>query len=103
MTPALLAGGDPRLCFIPPADCATILPSPMQCPTCQTVVDDTQRFCPSCGSPIAAPPAAAPGTPEDPMIGQTLGGKYKVVRLLGEGGMGAVYEGEQHLGTTVRK
>ena len=29
------------------------------------------------------------------MLGLTLGGKYKVVRLLGEGGMGAVYEGEQ--------
>ena len=37
------------------------------------------------------------------MIGQVLGGKYKVVRLLGEGGMGAVYEGEQQLGTTKRK
>jgi serine/threonine-protein kinase len=37
------------------------------------------------------------------MLGQTLGGKYKVVRLLGEGGMGAVYEGEQQLGTTRRK
>jgi serine/threonine-protein kinase len=37
------------------------------------------------------------------MLGQTMGGKYKVVRLLGEGGMGAVYEGEQQLGTTKRK
>jgi serine/threonine-protein kinase len=37
------------------------------------------------------------------MLGQVLGGKYKVIRLLGEGGMGAVYEGEQQLGTTVRK
>ena len=37
------------------------------------------------------------------MVGQVLGGKYKVVRLLGEGGMGAVYEGEQQLGTTKRK
>src|ERR1700734_3350587 len=37
------------------------------------------------------------------MIGLTLGGKYRVVRLLGEGGMGAVYEGEQQLGTTKRK
>ncbi len=37
------------------------------------------------------------------MIGQVLGGKYTVIRLLGEGGMGAVYEGEQQLGTTKRK
>jgi serine/threonine-protein kinase len=37
------------------------------------------------------------------MIGQVMGGKYKVIRLLGEGGMGAVYEGEQTLGTTKRK
>jgi serine/threonine-protein kinase len=37
------------------------------------------------------------------MIGQTFGGKFKVLRLLGEGGMGAVYEGEQQLGTTKRK
>lgn len=78
----------------------------MQCPSCQTTVADTQRFCPSCGTPLSAPapteanPAAAP---PDPMLGQTLGGKYKVVRLLGEGGMGAVYEGEQQLGTTLRK
>ncbi|HEX3771317.1 MAG TPA: serine/threonine-protein kinase, partial [Polyangiaceae bacterium] len=43
--------------------------------------------------------AAAP----DPMLGQVLGGKYTVIRLLGEGGMGAVYEGEQALGTTKRK
>jgi serine/threonine-protein kinase len=37
------------------------------------------------------------------MIGAVLGGKYTVIRLLGEGGMGAVYEGEQQLGTTKRK
>src|SRR4051812_27666684 len=40
---------------------------------------------------------------EHPLIGQTIAGKYKVVRLLGEGGMGCVYQGEQMLGTTARK
>jgi eukaryotic-like serine/threonine-protein kinase len=43
------------------------------------------------------------GQGADPMLGQVLGGKYTVIRLIGEGGMGAVYEGEQQLGTTKRK
>ncbi|MGO9835800.1 MAG: protein kinase domain-containing protein [Polyangiaceae bacterium] len=77
----------------------------MQCPSCQTSVDPSQRFCPTCGTPLA--PASLSGDPQgppaDPMLGLTLGGKYKVVRLLGEGGMGSVYEGEQQLGTTIRK
>jgi serine/threonine-protein kinase len=40
---------------------------------------------------------------EHPLVGQTIAGKYKVVRLLGEGGMGCVYQGEQMLGGTTRK
>jgi len=70
----------------------------MQCPTCQTDLEESQHFCPNCGTVQASEPQAP-----DPMIGLTLGNKYKVVRLLGEGGMGAVYEGEQMLGTTKRK
>jgi eukaryotic-like serine/threonine-protein kinase len=71
----------------------------MQCPSCQTPVDESQRFCPSCGTVLSPGEGQGP----DPMIGQILGGKYTVIRLLGEGGMGAVYEGEQQLGTTKRK
>src|SRR5579884_3739872 len=73
----------------------------MRCPSCQTEVGDSQKFCPSCGTALA--PAGASDAGPDVMIGQVLGGKYKIVRLLGEGGMGAVYEGEQQLGTTRRK
>ncbi|MBX3201458.1 MAG: serine/threonine protein kinase [Labilithrix sp.] len=47
----------------------------------------------------------APETQQDehPLVGQTIAGKFKIVRLLGEGGMGCVYQGEQMLGTTARK
>ena len=51
----------------------------------------------SCGQPL---PRAAVA---DPLIGRVLAGKYKVVQLLGEGGMGSVYLAEQQLGTTTRK
>lgn len=82
----------------------------MQCPSCHTSVEASQRFCPTCGTVLTPPDADAPPdaaaailAPQDLLIGQTLGGKYKLIRLLGEGGMGAVYEGEQQLGTAKRK
>jgi eukaryotic-like serine/threonine-protein kinase len=45
----------------------------------------------------------AEATAEHELIGKTIAGKFKIVRLLGEGGMGCVYLGEQMLGTTTRK
>ncbi len=41
--------------------------------------------------PQAPPPAA------DPLIGSVIGDRYRVVRLLGRGGMAAVYRGEHEL------
>ena len=45
----------------------------------------------------------AEATAEHELVGKTIAGKYNIVRLLGEGGMGCVYLGEQQLGTTTRK
>jgi serine/threonine-protein kinase len=74
----------------------------MECPACHTAVEGSSRFCPTCGISLGKP--TVPDAPRaDPLLGQVLGGKYRIVRLLGEGGMGAVYEGEQQLGTTKRR
>jgi serine/threonine-protein kinase len=68
------------------------------CPQCQNPCEETHKFCPSCGFPVAK---VAP-QPDDPLIGRTLPGGYVILDLVGIGGMGRVYRAEQtNLGRTV--
>jgi serine/threonine-protein kinase len=82
----------------------------MNCPVCAAPLEGEPKFCPRCGSStdsVKSATAIAPATEAeprfDPFLGTTVGGRYKITRLLGEGGMGAVYLGEQNIGGTVRK
>jgi serine/threonine-protein kinase len=78
----------------------------MHCPVCNNELEGAPRFCNKCGSKMDVDPATLVPQTEvstDPFIGTTVGGRYKIVKLLGEGGMGAVYLGEQNIGGTLRK
>ncbi len=71
----------------------------LNCPRCAVPRVEGHRFCFACGGELGA---ASPPVHEDPLLGRTLPGGYRVTHLVGVGGMGRVYCAEQvALGRTV--
>ncbi len=70
----------------------------MNCEACGHDNLAEAHFCAKCGVQLAG----ESGTDES-WVGRLVGGRFRVNRVLGEGGMGIVYEGEQQMGSTVRR
>jgi hypothetical protein len=77
-----------------------------QCPRCNRLLDfpgQSLAFCCFCGAPLASTPAADPEAPTVggagvwPSAAPDEVGEYRLVRRIGAGGMGTVFEGEHKL------
>jgi protein kinase-like protein len=68
----------------------TMAAARLRCHACESTLVEDARFCARCGTAVPAEPAAAGDTVRAALEAK-LQAQYRIVRLLGRGGMGAVY------------
>jgi serine/threonine-protein kinase len=74
----------------PRSERASHHPRARRCPTCKQTFSGDARFCPFDGGGLIDAPDWNPSA--DPLLGRIIDGRYEVLSLVGEGGMGTVYE-----------